>query len=946
MEERLSSETPEEADRKAQDFANAAGYFLDTDDASALASYGIHVSAPWGLEALAMVLVDQGFVEEAVYAAIESFERQPNADFLRDFVRVAAPAIQQGIFSDNEQDSAQARGYAETFQALLSGLEESGIRHYAQGKIIEHVEPLEHSGDVMEHYRKGLELGEFRCAVPFSRMLFVADRPDMGFEILKNAWEKYGQREIAFELGRRYHERGDIAEAVRYFHLAPLGKDADRPTPPDCATEWDVASGITHCQSYLAAEELLGRSGYLPAETVRTMRSAILDAFCVLATPKKERDRLGTDLRPMDRLALLQFGAVELSDGDFAAQYLDEICGRLSHSDGQKFLDAFFSQNSSAYAAAFVRRMEVQMLSEMDGEETVVTSYEPEDGEALAAGSDEDYTPSRLYLLAKKHLAFFIYRYRNIGDEELQEKLLRAVRLLEKLVQSAGDLNPLSRAFANMTAEGKPLRQNFFDRSDRFKNWYADLSSSLRDERETSLLRKLSTDAFLLPSEPDPFLELGPREKIFLLVETVLNEAYMEIADFEHLVSEIAGSDISSEDRINLAELLLEFEKLDGLMNVVLAGDIENPELLRPALLAFMYYWDENSFERFLQMVGERLGSSGESLADLLRPIAEKNHSDPALQAVAQGNLAIAYHLADNADAALPIYDRAEAMGDVESGVLAAHLVAFVMKDAAEAESRMERAFANGHFRAMETMVEFCLDVRDTEKAEFLVGICERLESALAEDFRARLSLLKDRPEKLQFLKNIQTSEKEIRRKLPEYLFEEVIEFIQWELSENRGTAWEEAYEGGDPENFLFLSRLLIFIAPTPYAREEAAMDYWESMKDLVENPKCDLDGLEKFFKKRELAPEFKAFIGEFSDIPDFLRKVLGEAHFTDRFFEGSKPERRSEVLAAMAESLKHLPACKGHASEYSEMSQNLVSKKVPLTPGTFVVHKPEPAIH
>ena len=121
-------------------------------------------------------------------------------------------------------------------------------------------------------------------------------------------------------------------------------------------------------------------------------------------------------------MAILQFGAIELSDVEFAIAYLSEIEYHLRREGGKEFLFAFFEENWSPYAKTFTYRIEDEALDFLKAFDEHVSTDAISDKKTDGL-PDTDGTFSDLGEALATHVGFMAYRFQFFGDEDVVEKM-------------------------------------------------------------------------------------------------------------------------------------------------------------------------------------------------------------------------------------------------------------------------------------------------------------------------------------------------------------------------------------------------------------------------------------------------------------------------------------------------------------------------------------------
>lgn len=326
-----------------------------------------------------------------------------------------------------------------------------------------------------------------------AELLFRSKMEEEGMEFLEAAWEKYRLPETIRDLGNRHILRGDYAKGLRCSRIVSLLADEGQ-VVSTAPSEKNMAfpSGMFVCRAFLLARERAGGSGAFLRKPV--MLSAhewlseeiekISDAECFSQDDLEEAFE--------NRLALLQFAAIELADSEYAIRYLRELDFHMLRDGGKEFLMEYFEENWSPYAQAYVYRIEEESLD-------LVIQKGAEYGDSASEAEPRIHVPDETFSdvgdAVATHLAYFSYRFQAIGDEDVIEKLKETASLIRPADDRTSNADIASAVESN--AEDFRERGRMFDALPQgLREWYASLRSRIVESRGQSFFRWLFSTVY------------------------------------------------------------------------------------------------------------------------------------------------------------------------------------------------------------------------------------------------------------------------------------------------------------------------------------------------------------------------------------------------------------------------------------------------------------------
>lgn len=626
--------------------APAVRAYLNGSDVSKLSDLGIHPEKDGELQAVALLLLDNGFPELACRLAVSIRESECRAEFLRRFAEVFLAALMQAV--ETHAEDSLLNELSRSSIALRDGMAEeasTGRDFYLLGRLDE---MCVKNGDAdMEsafvHYHEAVRLGESDAVLHLSELLFLSEMKEEGFSLLQSAWEKFGEPRFVKELANRHFSVGNRTEGFRYTSImsaAVMGKGTATPVPS--ADTLALPSGLEVCQSFLLSRELAGGTGaYLDKEISSKIRKWIESEFEAVSRLAAELETVPESLYE-DRLSLLQFGAFELSDANFALAYLEEVAFHLKREGGKDFLFSYLEENASPYAKALTYRVEDESLASLWDFAAVPSSSDAatEEGEGFAI-------PERRYAdlghAVADQISFLRYRFSFFGDEEVMDR----IATMGDLLSDSDDLSAreaVSDAVASAVADFAERAKAFDALSGRLKTWYGQLRRAVVEQSGESYLRHLLVNAYY-PKGGDSALKTKEEIAFHVIESCFASGSGLPEEEVEELIQDFLDAGATDEEIGLLGEFL--FECGMGIVTLDLslaAKDVRHPLVFRNIVRTAIYFpqmRDEigNDFFNALKEGGvgadEECTLSDSAYADMM--------ADPG-SPLLKGNLAMAYH--------------------------------------------------------------------------------------------------------------------------------------------------------------------------------------------------------------------------------------------------------------------------------------------------------------
>jgi hypothetical protein len=211
----------------------------------------------------------------------------------------------------------------ETFLEELLTFEPEGELPYVRGRLAE----LSNEESLAEReYRLGIERGKNSCYIPLFNLLLERGEKKEALELMEGAWHRTHAPEFAKTLSNFHNSEGNIAKSMRYFSILKglSSEELSLGIVPNPET-LSFPSGLSICREYLLYQVESKKSPVLERKVVAKVRNWLSVEFAKLAANMGSDESFHTDENFEDRLAILQFGAIELADAEFANRYLNEI---------------------------------------------------------------------------------------------------------------------------------------------------------------------------------------------------------------------------------------------------------------------------------------------------------------------------------------------------------------------------------------------------------------------------------------------------------------------------------------------------------------------------------------------------------------------------------------------------------------------------------------------
>jgi hypothetical protein len=226
---------------------------------------------------------------------------------------------------------------------------------------------------------------------------------------------------------------------------------------------------------------------------------------------------------------------------------------------------------------------------------------------------------------------------------------------------------------------------------------------------------------------------------MFHIVETYFSGSEIAPENLETMLGDLLGSGISDDDIAHLSEFLFESQEFSAGLDLALsAKNPSEPKILRHIIRSALHVPElaESIDEDFQARLSE-LGLEPQSLTDFAYDEMVRDPNSP----IARGNLAMAYHAFVRdpkllSQSALPAYEKAFALGDVEAGMYSARLHAYELRDLNEGKKRMLAVFDVGESRILPELCELLWKTGDKEAFRTYLSIAERYDLSKVEELR------------------------------------------------------------------------------------------------------------------------------------------------------------------------------------------------------------------
>lgn len=221
-------------------------------------------------------------------------------------------------------------------------------------------------------------------------------------------------------------------------------------------------------------------------------------------------------------------------------------------------------------------------------------------------------------------------------------------------------------------------------------------------------------------------------------------------------------------------------------------GDVSDPRILRHLLKALV---EEDVKEakkmqkEILSMLADR-GIQSKSLADYIQEQCDIFADHTELLAIAKGNLALIITASASpemlAQTALPIFDEAAFLGDLDSAFSAARICTYHLHDREGAEERLKHLFHSGIDTAMLELVEVQMFFGDFSAAAESLATCEQLNLHKTISLRIRLGISGGREEQISAIRlagDFIANPPETNEELPKFVLEQCLLHALREIS-------------------------------------------------------------------------------------------------------------------------------------------------------------------
>ncbi len=376
----------------------AVADFVSGKNSEILSRLGLNLSQKGALEAVAFELLENGYPSLAAKTAKAAFESRSDSFFRSRFCEVYLAVLDRTDFESVSE--YLIREIAEGLKILRESLRifadpADPADHLYLGRLFESCVSDFSQGDLKfaaQSYGKALSLGNTDAIAYMAEMLFRSKMEDEGIEFLEGMWEKYRLPETIRDLGNRYILRGEYAKGLRCSRIVSLlaGESQMVTTAPSEKTI-SFPSGMFVCRSFLLARERAGGMGAYLRKPVMTAAHDWLSSEVEKISDPACLSQNELDDAFENRLALLQFGAIELSSAEYAVSYLKELDFHMSREGGKEFLMGYFEENWSPYARAYVYRIEEESLAEL------VSEDRPKFGDSTPEISDSVSVPDDVF---------------------------------------------------------------------------------------------------------------------------------------------------------------------------------------------------------------------------------------------------------------------------------------------------------------------------------------------------------------------------------------------------------------------------------------------------------------------------------------------------------------------------------------------------------------------
>lgn len=908
-----------------------SSYLLD-GKADTFAEFGIDPSKEGASEALALSLLEFGYPELASRLAAEIVrdgKRNPFAcRFSEVLITAARSAVKEGAPGHLLDELSASMSLV---RDALGPVAASADDHYYAAQLNEMYVVSPEEVDIesaLRHYEKSLDLGDVRSVLPLADIFFRSALPKEAFELLTNAWERFRTPQIAQELATRYFEHKDYAQGFRYVRVCSFltGKEIVASAPNE--ETLNLPTGLLMCQSFLfASERRGGAGGFFRKGVTEKLRDWLLSEFETVSRECVSLENVPESLYE-DRLSILQFGAIELSDTQFAAAYLDDLEYHLRREEGKEFLFSYFEEHWSAYARAFSCRIEddsLDFLRETRPEIASDRSPKRSEGPRITVPEDAFVDLGEALLT---HLSFLNYRFQFFGDEEIVERMRKigSYVSLSDVRNSDVDVSEL------MNANFRDLQQRertFEALPERLREWYWSLRKRILDSKGESYLRYLLSTTYY-PTKGEVVLE--NEALMFHIVEAYFSGAKIYGEALDAYLSDLVREKLPDEDIARLAEFLFESGEVESAYDFALhVEDLTNPDAFMTVIRSALAYPDhaaeiDGSFQ---EETGRRTGMP-KSIADFAQELAETRPES----ALAQRNFALALQafLGDPKllrRMALPAFDAAARLGDADSALYAAKMAADELDDLDEAERRFLAAFESGDLRAVVDLCFLYLDQSRPEELERFLKIADRHALVGVENVRFEMLLGGSREDQIEAFRSLPGNFAATKRGLSEDLVQQCGEIARADFFETPSVT---SAEFADRFPKFVAARLLAYYPPAPAGEDEPPLDrfpfaahYLSEISDFLSDPRSKVDFFSFLQNLEELeipartlvdagkvdpeSPEIARFVAEMQSLISSMEGTPGYADIVVRVAKllGRVPggeEFQSQLVDALSEAM------------------------------------------
>lgn len=213
-------------------------------------------------------------------------------------------------------------------------------------------------GKALDLYVKAVGMGEQSAVLPLAELYFRSGMEEEGLAALDEGLRTFRLPKFAQALTHRHVQSGNAVLGLRYSQIFGYLSSKKGVTVLPNAKNMRFPGGLAQCRAFLVERELDSGNGAYLGKDVED--AALLYLAEELVRVSNVETSTPEEIEESDAscLALLQFGAIELSNREFALAYLGELSRHLVRQGGKDFLIEFFEEHWSPYAKVHVNRIE------------------------------------------------------------------------------------------------------------------------------------------------------------------------------------------------------------------------------------------------------------------------------------------------------------------------------------------------------------------------------------------------------------------------------------------------------------------------------------------------------------------------------------------------------------------------------------------------------------